>query len=262
MMKILVIMGTYRKGNCFTITKKVEEYIRQIADESVEFNYLNLINSNLEYCRGCFKCFPEGEDICPIQDDHKQIEQQMFDADSIIFVSPVYANAITALMKTFIERFEYLSNRPRFHKKAAMIISTAAASNPDLVLKHLNLTALSWGFNKVIKLGIMTHPLSLEINQRPHIVKKIEKAAAEYYTTVKHSHKLKPSLVNLVVFKLMKKGVYVTKDSHKYFVKNHEYFKPYENKRYFFEARINIFAELISSLVAGIFISRIKKSIK
>jgi multimeric flavodoxin WrbA len=71
---------------------------------------------DLSQCRGCFGCFVKGEDHCPCKDD-ASIEQKMHDADGIIFATPVYGMNISALMKTFIDRFSYIFHRPRFFTK-------------------------------------------------------------------------------------------------------------------------------------------------
>lgn len=60
--------------------------MRSLGD--VEFEYLMLPDVGLEPCRGCFACFERGEERCPIRDD----------ADGVIFASPVYGLAGTAVL--------------------------------------------------------------------------------------------------------------------------------------------------------------------
>lgn len=66
-MKILVIMGSPRKGNTYRAAKKIEESMQSMG--SVEFEYLMLKDANLSQCRGCYVCIMEGEDHCPCKDD-------------------------------------------------------------------------------------------------------------------------------------------------------------------------------------------------
>ncbi|HOI12433.1 MAG TPA: flavodoxin family protein [Methanoculleus sp.] len=105
-MKILVIMGSPRKGNTYQAAQRIEEVMRSLGD--VEFEYLMLRDVGLEPCRGCLTCFTWGEERCPVRDDAPAVGQKLSDADGVIFASPVYGLAVTGLMKTFIDRFSYL----------------------------------------------------------------------------------------------------------------------------------------------------------
>ena len=62
------------------------------------------------------------------------IREEMLNADGLIFVSPVYAHQVTALMKNFIDRFAYVLHRPCFLDKAALIISTTELTGLEDVL--------------------------------------------------------------------------------------------------------------------------------
>lgn len=77
-MKILVIMGSPRKGNTYRATKKIEKSMQSMG--SVEFEYLMLKDTDLSQCRGSFVCFTKGEDHCPCKDDAPVIEQKMHSA--------------------------------------------------------------------------------------------------------------------------------------------------------------------------------------
>jgi multimeric flavodoxin WrbA len=61
--------------------------------EKIEFEYLFLMDFNLEMCRGCFSCVKN--------------------------MSPVYCQNVTGLMKNFIDRLSYLFHRPRFFSQKA-----------------------------------------------------------------------------------------------------------------------------------------------
>ncbi len=56
--KVLVIMGSARKGN----TYRAAERIREILEESapVDWEYVMLKDVGLEQCRGCYTCFDRG----------------------------------------------------------------------------------------------------------------------------------------------------------------------------------------------------------
>ncbi|WP_269850614.1 flavodoxin family protein [Methanosarcina horonobensis] len=84
---------------------------------NIEFEYLMLKDADLSQCHGCFVCFTTGENHCPCKDDAPAIEQKMHSADGVIFATPVYGMNVSALMKTFIDRFSYIFHRPRFFDK-------------------------------------------------------------------------------------------------------------------------------------------------
>jgi len=75
------------------------------------------------------------------------IREEMLNADGLIFVSPVYAHHVTALMKNFIDRFAYVLHRPCFLDKAALIISTTELTGLEDVLDYLEFAARLWGFH-------------------------------------------------------------------------------------------------------------------
>ncbi|AAM07698.1 flavodoxin family protein [Methanosarcina acetivorans] len=117
-MKVLVIMGSPRKCNTYQAAKKIEEFMQPMG--GVEFEYLMLKDAIFSQCRGCLVCFSEGEDHCPCKDDTPIIEQKMHAADGVIFATPVYGMNVSALMKTFIDRFSYIFHRPRFFYKKSL----------------------------------------------------------------------------------------------------------------------------------------------
>jgi multimeric flavodoxin WrbA len=90
----------------------------------VEFDYLFLMDADLQPCRGCFACLSKGEQFCPLLDDRESIVQRMLDSDGVILVSPVYVLNVTALMKNFIDRLAYICHRPLFFRQHAMVLST------------------------------------------------------------------------------------------------------------------------------------------
>ena len=105
-MKILVIMGSPRKGNTYRAAKRIEDAMRSLGD--VGFEYLMLGDVALAPCRGCMACLEWGEEHCPIRDDAPAVGRKLHDADGVIFASPVYGLAVTGQMKTFIDQFSYV----------------------------------------------------------------------------------------------------------------------------------------------------------
>jgi multimeric flavodoxin WrbA len=169
-MKIVVLMGSPRKGNTFRACEEFREHLQKICP--AEFEYIWLRDAHIEPCTGCFVCFPRGEDKCPNRDDDvRLIEQKMLDADGVIFASPVYSANVSGQMKTFIDRMSYTGHRPRFFGKKAFFLVTTGIMSADDVLKYMKTLAWAWGFECAGTAGLITPngvipPHRVEINTR------------------------------------------------------------------------------------------------
>lgn len=201
-MRVLVVMGSPRKGNTYRAVKKIEEVMRSKGD--VEFEYLMLKDANLSNCSGCFVCFMKGEDHCPIKDDAHLIEQKMHDADGVIFATPVYGMNVSALMKTFIDRFSYMFHRPRFFHKKALLLSTTGAIGLKNILDYLQLVASIWGFEISHRFGIVTPPMAISRKKELANEQKLNKAAAIFYDALQKKDRRSPGFRDVIVFHAQK----------------------------------------------------------
>jgi multimeric flavodoxin WrbA len=200
-MKILVIMGSPRKGNTYRAAKKIEEFMRSMGN--VEFEYLMLKDVNLSQCCGCFVCFLKGEKYCPCKDDAPLIEQKMHDADGVIFATPVYGMNVSALMKLFIDRFSYIFHRPRFFDKKALLLSTTGALGLKEVLDYLKLVASIWGFEVSHSVGLVTPPVPVSGKHEQKNDRKLKEAAFEFYNSF-HKTRRSPGLKDVFIFRAQK----------------------------------------------------------
>ena len=200
-MRILVIMGSPRKGNTYRAAKKIEEYMQSMG--KVEFEYLMLKDANLLQCRGCFACLSKGENYCPCKDDAPLIEQKMHAADGVIFASPVYGMNVSALMKTFIDRFCYILHRPRFFDKKALLLSTTGALGLKETLDYLKLIAGIWGFEVSCIIGLITPPVPVPGKHEQENDRKLKEAASEFYNSFQKKRR-SPGLKDIFVFRAQK----------------------------------------------------------
>ncbi len=114
-MKILAIVGSYRKGK--TIDTLVDKAIEgAVSGGAVCLDKLYLIDKHIEYCRNCMACRNDDADkeraTCVVSDDMDTIYPMMEEADGYIFGTPVNMGAVTAVMKTFLERVCWVFARP------------------------------------------------------------------------------------------------------------------------------------------------------
>jgi multimeric flavodoxin WrbA len=258
-MKILTIQGSPHKGNTFHVTEKVEQYLKQ--KEDIEFEHIFLKDMHLELCKGCFSCLRIGEEHCPLKDDRDMLYKKMMQADAVIFASPVYVMNVTALMKNFVDRFAYICHRPRFFTKHAMVITTTGVIGLKEVKEYLEIVASVWGFRTVTKLGVATPPHknipSTVIQKRNQV---ITKAAEQFYQTLKKKE-WKPSLNHIIQFRVQR-GVFLIDKTAKEMPKDHEFYKPLKNKKFYVKAKVGFFKNLIAWALEKIIVRTSMKGMK
>jgi NAD(P)H-dependent FMN reductase len=115
-MKIVAIMGSYRKGKTIdTLMDKAIEGVKEGCN-AAEVEKIYLADRDIKYCKNCMVCRKDDPAKaiakCPIDDDMQQIYPLLDDADAYIFGTPVNMGAVTAVMKTFLERICWTLARP------------------------------------------------------------------------------------------------------------------------------------------------------
>ncbi len=197
-MKILVVMGSPRKGNTYRAAERIRELMESYGP--VEFEYLWLGEANLSPCRGCFVCIAKGEEKCPNRDDAPAIEQKMREADDVIFASPVYGMNVSGLFKLFVDRFCYIFHRPRFFEKKALLLTTTGALGIKEVLSYLALVAQIWGFEVAGRAGLITPPGPILEYRKEENERKLARAAESFYRAVRNGRRKRPGLKDVVIF--------------------------------------------------------------
>jgi Multimeric flavodoxin WrbA len=200
-MKILVIMGSPRKGNTYRAVKKIEESMQSMGN--VEFEYFMLKDANLSQCRGCYMCIMEGKDHCPLKDESSVLEQKMHASNGVIFATPVYVMNVSALMKTFIDHFAYVCHRPRFFDKKALILSTTGSLGLKRVLDYLKLVVGVWGFEISHCVGLVIPARQISKRNEQENNQKLEKAALVFYNSLMKKRR-SPGLIDVLAFHFQK----------------------------------------------------------
>lgn len=102
--RVLGISGSpHRHGNTETLLDGFLEGTRS-AGGTVE----KVILSSLKYspCRGCNACHKTG--VCIVEDDVPLLFDRIFTVDCLAVASPIYSMGITAELKAFIDRSQYV----------------------------------------------------------------------------------------------------------------------------------------------------------
>ena len=108
-MKILVFNGSPKKDKSDTmhITRAFLAGIKEKI--SPEVKVINVIDSHIEYCRGCFTCKINGG-TCVYDDDMKMILPEIIASDLLIFNFPLYCYGMPAPLKALVDRTLPLSS--------------------------------------------------------------------------------------------------------------------------------------------------------
>lgn len=123
--KIICLNGSpHIDGNTRTLMDWVADGCRN-ANALVE--YINLVDYDIKYCRGCFTCIRTGK--CLVEDDCDKIISKLINCDGIIVGSPVYEGHTTALLKTFLDRITMLNlYTDTFYKQYSVGVATSGVA--------------------------------------------------------------------------------------------------------------------------------------
>lgn len=264
-MKILTIIGSPKgKGNTYNVTKKIEKEIIKL-DKDVEFEYLILKDANLGTCRGCFQCLEKGKRHCPVKDNREHIETRMKEVDGVIFATPVYVYNISWIMKNFIDRFAYISHRPRFHGKRAMVIATTGAVGLKFVLSILAFEVSTWGFTVSQRLGVICPPGKILDDEKQRLIqstqKNIIKTSKAFYNSLIATKPPKPGIIGLVSFNLQKHAFSIAKKD----FADYQYWKNKgwleKSTEYYYDVKTNAFKRVLSKIIVKIWYFKVPKPV-
>jgi len=199
MKKVTVFLGSTTKRATY---HAVQEFVANLKSYGeIDCEYVFLDDYNLKNCRGCLLCFEKGEEYCSLKDDRDLLLEKMKNSDGVIFATPNYSLQVTALMKTFLDRFAFVFHRPRFFGKAFTAIAAQGVYGGDSVVKYLENVAEYWGFN-VTKGCSVTVPRTM-LEQKKMTV-KIKKASARFYKNLMRSTPPAPSFFRLMLFRFIR----------------------------------------------------------
>lgn len=113
-MRIFVINGSPKGGqsNSYQLTKAFLEGIKMGGEEqkgsdigsAVEIEQINVSQSKIRGCLGCFSCWNKTPGKCCIQDDMQWVLDRMLWADLIIWSFPLYYFSVPGALKNLIDR--------------------------------------------------------------------------------------------------------------------------------------------------------------
>ena len=144
-MRLLAILGSPRKGGNTDIL--TERLIAGAVDAGIECNTLALRSLKIAPCIGCEKCWQMDGRPCVFNDDMPY--DAIAAADVIVFATPVYWYAPTAMMKAMIDRlvpFNRPEGRPLIEGKLATLITAYEEEGPTAAEPLVRMFELSFDY--------------------------------------------------------------------------------------------------------------------
>lgn len=146
-MKIIAFLGSPRAGGNTDIL--AERVLNGAREAGLETESIALRKLSIGECMGCEKCWTKGKP-CVLADDMGAIYEAISASDILLFATPVYWYAPTAIMKAFIDRLVPLNRpqgRPLVKGKGAVLVTAyeeegPAAAEPLIRMFELSLDYL------------------------------------------------------------------------------------------------------------------------
>ena len=133
MSNVLVISTSLRaKSNSDILTERL---IVGAKDAGHQVEYISLKGKNIKFCIGCLAC--QKTQKCIQKDDAVEIAEKVKNADSLVFVTPIYYYEMSGQMKTLLDRMNPLYTSDYKFRRVYML-STAAEDEEYTPEKAVN----------------------------------------------------------------------------------------------------------------------------
>ncbi|MFA6075269.1 MAG: flavodoxin family protein [Negativicutes bacterium] len=106
-MKVVALQCSSRiNGNT---TQLLWEIVDTLENEGVDVQWYNISKLNITGCQSCYGCKEQA--FCVVQDDAWEILKEIFNADAVVFGTPVYMWDMPGQLKLVIDRmFSFLND--------------------------------------------------------------------------------------------------------------------------------------------------------
>ena len=95
---------------------------------------VHLADLNLQPCIGCFKCWTNLEEGCPIKDDLTPLIDRIPSFDLMIWAMPLYMEGMPGLMKNLVDRLMVLNHPAIVRKEGRCVHPCCYSRMPNMVL--------------------------------------------------------------------------------------------------------------------------------
>ena len=127
MQKVLIITTSLRTAsNSDLLAQRVADGAK---DAGYEVETISLKGKELRFCIGCLAC--QKTQRCVWKDDGAAIAEQVKNADTLVFVTPIYYYEMSGQMKTLLDRLNPLY--PSDYRFRKVYLLSVAAEDEDTV---------------------------------------------------------------------------------------------------------------------------------
>lgn len=208
-MKIITLISSGRKnGNTASFIAQIESELQKIGkvyEIPMEFERIQLSETNLKFCCGCRICFDQGEVSCPFKDDLLEIQDEISKADGMILGSPVYVEDVNGIMKNWLDRMAFNCHRPAFAGKAAAVVTTSGGGSTmhaaDTMARALN----TWGVEVAVKAKFRAGSNMPDQEIKTKYERQIKQTAKKLFDSIQAQSVGCPSFQSLLFFKVQQK---------------------------------------------------------
>lgn len=86
-------------------TDNNEELVKLFDELKVNAHPVFQLESQLQYCRGCFRCWVDHVGECVIDDQIRVISKNIVNSEKFIMISPILFGSYSVSMKRLLDRF-------------------------------------------------------------------------------------------------------------------------------------------------------------
>ena len=125
MSKVLIITTSLRaKSNSDVLAEKL---LAGAKDEGHDVEMISLKSKTIKFCIGCLAC--QKTQQCVLKDDAVAIAEKVKNADTLVFVTPIYYYEMSGQMKTLLDRMNPLY--PSDYKFRKVYLLSVAAEDEE-----------------------------------------------------------------------------------------------------------------------------------
>lgn len=135
MSKIVILAGSPRKdGNT---EKLVDAFVKGAETSGHQITRFSVIDTQVHGCLACDYCM-RNEGRCIQRDGMQAILDALYQADTVVFASPVYYFGLSAQLKAIIDRFYPSAVKPFPIKSAALLLPLGGDPKTDAAASIAN----------------------------------------------------------------------------------------------------------------------------
>jgi multimeric flavodoxin WrbA len=200
MKSVTAFIGSARKkGGTYAAARRFLDNLQSFGDVKGEIVFLS--ERNIGVCRGCKSCFIRGEECCPFKDDRDALIEKIMSSDGVVFASPNYSFQVSAIMKTFLDRFGFMFHRPRFHGKTFTGIVVQGIYGGGKIVKYLEFVGGGLGFN-IVKGSCITALEPMVEKDRQKMEKALARQSGRFHARLLKTAFPAPSIFQLMMFRM------------------------------------------------------------